>query len=161
MSIIYDALKKVEKTSGAEKADKSKKPYYKVYFFYILIAAVGILLANAFFNFISGSLRPGQKITPINISPPPKQSPPPPVPSPIAPEAELQPQQSGVVGKQLAPQWILNGIFFSENEGYALINNQIVRQGDTISGATVVKISSNEAELSFADSVIKLTTGSR
>jgi hypothetical protein len=45
------------------------------------------------------------------------------------------------------PELVLNGIFASEAGSYALINNRIVREGETISGAKVVRIYANKVEL--------------
>lgn len=54
---------------------------------------------------------------------------------------------------------MLNGVFFSENEGYALINNRIVKEGDALEGVTVKRIKLDEVELEAEDgSTIKLST---
>ena len=39
---------------------------------------------------------------------------------------------------------VLNGIFFSQEEGYALVNNHIVKVGDKVGGALVKRIDVNE-----------------
>ena len=56
------------------------------------------------------------------------------------------------------PTLILNGVFSSGEESYALINNQIVKLGDKISGAVIKKIAPEEVLLDSDGSEIKLTT---
>jgi len=53
---------------------------------------------------------------------------------------------------------VLNGIFFSEGQGYALINNQIVKESDVIDGAKVLKITSDAVELDSSGTKITLTS---
>lgn len=147
MSIIYDALKKVEKAAVTQNNPSPRnKADYKSYFLYILIAVLGIIAASLFFNFIPAFFK---KTTPPKVTAP---LPPPPQEQPVAlvpvPEVPAPPHEP--------PQFTLNGIFFSEGQGYALINNQIVRQGDEISGAIVESIAENEVELTFRGSTIKL-----
>ncbi|MDD5432878.1 MAG: hypothetical protein PHO70_07865 [Candidatus Omnitrophica bacterium] len=87
----------------------------------------------------------------------------PPAQPPAASPVSLIPQ---VVKKQFEPKsqasqepFILNGIFFSEDKGgYALVNNQIVKVGDTINGAVVKKITDELVELETEGSIIKLST---
>ncbi|MBU1125578.1 MAG: hypothetical protein KKC84_06110 [Candidatus Omnitrophica bacterium] len=52
----------------------------------------------------------------------------------------------------------LNGIFFSQNEGYALINNQIVKEGDTVAGVFVKTITVNGVELEDQGNPLTLLT---
>ena len=51
---------------------------------------------------------------------------------------------------------ILNGIFFSQDEPYALINNQIVKESETIEGATVKRIKVDEVEVEKEGSILTL-----
>ena len=53
--------------------------------------------------------------------------------------------------------FMLNGIFSSSEKSYALINNQIARVGDKISGAVIKKITSEEVLFDFEGSEIKLS----
>lgn len=153
MSIIYDALKKVEKTASPQNGGPApKKTGYRIYFFYLIIAGLGIIVANLFFNFMPVFFKRG--VVP-KIAPSPAPS--------LQPQAQIEPvtviAPEAIAARQEPaepPNFVLNGIFFSEGQGYALINNQIVRQGDLVSGATVVMITENEAELSFQGSTIKL-----
>nr|MBC8436521.1 hypothetical protein [Candidatus Omnitrophota bacterium] len=56
---------------------------------------------------------------------------------------------------------VLNGIFFSQDEGYyALVNNKIVKVGDDIDGAKVRHIDFDNVELeSEAGLLVKLSRG--
>ncbi|MBM3255779.1 MAG: hypothetical protein FJZ08_05705 [Candidatus Omnitrophica bacterium] len=63
--------------------------------------------------------------------------------------------------KKSPSELTLSGIFFSEQIGYALINNQIVKEGDKISGATVVRISLDGVDLKYEDSAINLSSQGR
>ena len=55
--------------------------------------------------------------------------------------------------------FLLNGIFFSDRDGYALVNNQIVRENDVVDGAKVTKITTNTVELDSDGKLISLSTG--
>lgn len=59
--------------------------------------------------------------------------------------------------RELKEKLVLNGVFFSEGQKYALINNQIVKVGDSIIGAKVKRITLEEVELEFEGSIIKLS----
>lgn len=160
MSIIYDALKKVGKSihngpgTIADKKEKSFKFKYKIYIFYLLVICLGIFMANIFFGLLSqpktASISKIQKPeTPLE-----KRLPPPIEESPLESQAIVL----TVPEKKSREPLVLNGIFFSQDEGYALIDNQIVKKGDVIKGATVKEITSSEVELEFEGSTIKLTT---
>jgi hypothetical protein len=157
MSIIYDALKKVEEanTAGAKpeaaKQKKHPKPKVKSYFLYALIVCLGFFIGNLVFGFLSGSApkslsidknqyaaKTGTKVKPAPLS------------FIMPPAAEVKKKQQG--------SWVLSGVFFSENEGYALINNQIAKEGDVIDGATVKRISLHGVELESAGSTVKLSS---
>ena len=157
MSIIYDALKKVEEanTAGAKpeaaKQEKHPKPKVKSYFLYALIVCLGFFIGNLVFGFLSSpppkslsiakkryAAKTGTKVKPA------------PLPLIMPPAAEVKKEQPG--------SWVLNGVFFSENEGYALINNQITKEGDVVDGATVKRISLGGVELESAGSTVKLSS---
>jgi len=55
----------------------------------------------------------------------------------------------------------LNGIFFSGSDGYALINNQIVKAGDELAGAVVLRITLDGVELKRGDKTINLYNQSK
>jgi len=145
MSIIYDALKKVDQSDinnqPSKPAPKEKKIKPKFYLLYILMICLGLLVANLIFSFFSNpskAILPAPALPPIN--------------------ATTTPQVTALTAQEESPPaLVLNGIFFSENKGYALINNQILKEGDTIEGATVVKINANAVDLKFKDFALKLT----
>lgn len=154
MSIIYDALKKVEQstksangkniTSEITKDDKKQHP--KKYLLYGTVVLFGVFAASLFFSLFS------KKPIPQELPPPAPAS----SPAPIAVTAPPALEQEAKNPEQVF--FALNGIFFSEDEGYALINNRIVKVGDEIQGATVVRITSDEVELKEADTSRILST---
>lgn len=171
MSIIYDALKKVEasihRDSLVIKPDKKeRKSKFKNYLprtklvrglLYILVICLGFFIANIFFGVIS---KPSIM---VKSKPPVTQKEAlPPLPSLIPKEETLLDTSLPVsTERRAAPLLVLNGVFFSENEGYALINNRIVKKGDVIDGAVVMQINLDGVECKFEDSIIKLSSGSR
>lgn len=157
MSIIYDALKKVEEAKRITypkeiiKEDKSK---YKIYLIYGLIVCFGVFIASIFLGRFSKPLE-------TNIHQVAKDLPQiektlaEPIPKPIVPIStplSVESKEESLIS------FVLNGIFFSEDEGYALINNQIAKVGDVIEGARVLRISLDEVELESKGSTIKLST---
>lgn len=177
MSIIYEALKKLEKnqTTPAPAAkegqpqEKPKNNLLKTLGGFLLIAVIGFAGASLFFSLFTKPLSPKQAATPNNI--PVKEAPlPKPEPAPIRQEQIPQPapqtetpqpasQEKQEPQANPKPQFILNGIFFSGEEGYALINNQILKEGDTIEGAIVKHISAeNGVELDLNGSPVKLNS---
>jgi len=161
MSIIYDALKKVEATAANEpktEIKKSAKPKTNTFLLYVLIICLGLFIANILYGLIS-------KKTPLKITGLATKT------QSSVDKKELVSQPSGKtpvpeintsVGngietpKEPPPSFVLNGVFFSGAEGYALINNRIVKKGDKIDGATVTQIFLDEVELDFGGSTIKL-----
>lgn len=150
MSIIYDALKKVENSAvlPAQEPDKKRIPGCSKYFISALILALGIFTAYFFFNFLDNK----KTASPLSSAGKGKAA-----PSRPQPSASIKPLPK----PETAPDFILNGVFFSDNEGYALINNQIVRQGDIIGNAAVSKISEDAVELKAGTSTIKLSTSNQ
>lgn len=158
MSIIYDALKKVEKNINlepkVEKLEKTKLQFFKVrpglYLIYILVACIGIFSGNLLFNLLSRpksiSFKQTQPSLPIQGT----------ETETIHSAQFLKPLPKTKERNEPEESFVLNGIFFSDNEGYALINNQIVKIGDTIKGATVKDIKLNEVELETPSGIIKI-----
>jgi len=178
MSIIYDALKKVEGKFDESSQDKENfKPREKTWmniFLGVMAIGAGFFIAAVIFNsgffdrFIKGGynvLPPAKSIITMNDTKTP----------PIIPleksqpatetghPKDITPEESATkpILNEVAPTLTLNGVFFSENEGYALINNQIVREGDTISGAEVVRITMDGVELKANGRSIKLLSGKK
>lgn len=161
MSIIYDALKKVEKSSSINlkvKTEKESKPKFKIYLLYLLVGCSGLFIANILFSFFARPLKnninivaksqPALKIMhDMDI--------------PLGAPKAAPSLETPISSPEENTKFVLNGLFFSQNEGYALINNRIVKEGDEIEGATVVEIRLNEVELQRAGSIIRLSTESK
>lgn len=152
MSIIYDALKKVE-TPGRdedkrEPPDKGAPKPRRRKLRYILLISVGAFAAGTLLWFTG---HPARLLTKITVLLPAKEG-----KSAFSGRAAGPPVN--MVLDRLSSKLILNGIFFSGDEGYALINNRIVKAGDEIEGAVVRQISAEEVELEFRGSRIKLST---
>lgn len=173
MSIIYEALKKVEKSTPPQKIDSQNinrsKP--KVYFLYILLVCTGIFIANIFFGFLTQKSKakvnsPIVKTQQVSINKTQALALPQGLPNTestskeISPPEIKEPSLSITAGaqRQSPPALTLNGVFFSQDEGYALVNNRIVMEGDLVEGAQVKQITLDTVELDFRGSVIKLTT---
>lgn len=140
MSIIYDALKKVENKLGQPKTQDlrimplAKKNFpIKIFVLFLAVLALGFLMAKVLFSFgfiekvipaaslpkpPSTSKAPKQQV--INIPPELNEKSGPVEPGVSAPSRDKTPDFSSLV---------LNGVFFSGQEGYALINNQILKRG--------------------------------
>ncbi|MDI6606373.1 MAG: hypothetical protein QME65_04455 [Candidatus Omnitrophota bacterium] len=172
MSIIHEALKKVEKSVDSYSPAKEIRippPGRKInkYLIYALIFCFGLFIENTFFLFIlrpQNTYRESQlQLSSEMISDPLKElpedtplvttelasSPETPSPAKIA-EDEPEAQRTALV---------LNGIFFSQDDGYyALINNKIVKVGDDVDGAIVKYIDLDNVELeSEAGLLVKLS----
>ncbi len=162
MSVIYDALKKVNESTGANppapRQEKNKKKAPQAYLVYILVLALVLFIANLSFSLFAHP--PAQNKTaaapaaPLKteVAPPPLALPPPPAPPPDLTAKALE------TPKTPSPSFVLNGVFFSQDAGFALINNQIVREGDKVCGATVLSITHDLVELKSEDSTITLRT---
>ena len=163
MSIIYEALKKVEKSQTtttpkvAEVENKNKTPPEKTkpYFIYILIILFCVFIANTFFSLISKKALFVKTLSSITKAT---------VPQAIVAPQVAQIEKAGApvtpVTTQPTPtpaQLVLNGIFFSKNDGYVLINNKILKEGDAIDGAIVKKITLDGVELDAGGNMIKLS----
>lgn len=150
MSIIYDSLKKIEKG----KIPASTKPKdevlknLKLIAFYGIFSLMGALLSIFAFKHFFGNPS-GPKKTRYASK------------AKAAVPAPLKDVHRATPALKMAAPLALNGIFFSENEGYALINNQIVQEGDEVEGAYVQKISEDEVELKNNAGLVKLTTSAR
>ena len=47
------------------------------------------------------------------------------------------------------PNFNLNGLVYAHNDSYCLINGKVIKVGETVGGATLVKVTPNEAELNY------------
>ena len=182
MSIINEALKKTEaylqKNSAKDNLMAPKPTEAKPFLLYILILLAGLLLGNFIFNLLSHKLQSNGLASnstqvhglpsfrqnqaeshKIQTTQTPKKNVLPIIQttnsSPIAALPSQPPEEN-----KATPQasFVLNGIFFSDNDGYALVNNQIVRTDDYVDGAKVGLITPNTVELNNAGETITLST---
>lgn len=153
MSIINEALKKTEEHLQKNTARviplPSKPVRAKPVILYLLILLAGLLLGNFVFNLLRHQIQTTQTIK-KNVLPVVQTTVLPPAPVlPVVPIPEKKPRDVN---------FILNGIFYSDNDGYALVNNQIVRENDYVDGAKVGLITTNSVELDYAGEKIMLTS---
>lgn len=154
MSIIYDALKKVEKASNIAlevQVAKERKPGFQLRNY--LLSALAILLVLYIANLYRLNFKPAQKTQSLALS---EQTPAPPIlpQEPLAAE-EIPPPPEPLV--KPTPTLVLNGLFYAQDESYVLINNQIVREGDAVDGAIVTQILPDAVELEFEGKPIRLS----
>lgn len=141
MSIIYEALKKVE-----PQLENKRRPKPATRRKNHIIAAFIVIVLGAALSFT------------ILFTAPTAATPQKPVLRPPTPKPQAKTPQPRQTFPPPSPrEFALTGIFFSEGQGSALINNSIVSESDTIEGAKVVKITLNEVELEIAGQVTKLT----
>ena len=163
MSIIYDALKKAQKAFNfnpkvtLETKPKDRKGRYALYILYVLVVCIGLVVGNAIFGFLPHAEKPSSKHA-KSIQP---QTSPPPTPV-IVTLYETTPAEGINITKKTQVSLLLNGVFSSEEEGYALINNRVVKEGDEIEGLSVKRVNLDNVELAAKDgSVIKLSINQR
>jgi len=162
MSIINDALKKtdrlIKKSSNLPGADimAAHRPKKKNYLIFALAVIAGLIIGNTALNYFSRSAKPPEiKVSGISAVPPANAA----LPAQKAVAVEpAAPEPAPEAKKPAVPDFILSGIFFSDSGGYALINNQIVKRGDTVKGATVLSVSLDTVKLDAAGQLIVLTT---
>lgn len=160
MSIIYDALKKVEKINDMSSPIKTKmdrKPKLKPYLLYTLVIVLGFFIANILFNIFTKPFQNNTKVL-VRTDVVTKIQPHPELPQDAPSSLETNLPLPLKTQKQPPPSLVLNGVFFSGDEGYALINNQIAKVGDIIDGAKVLQITLEEVELEAEGVTIKLPT---
>ena len=171
MSIINEALKKTEeylqKNSAKDNLMAPKQADAKPFLLYILILLAGLLLGNFIFNLLShkaqdnglSSSRQNQAEShKIQTTQAPKQNVLSIIPTTNSPLIAALPSPPPEENKTAKTSFVLNGIFFSDNDGYALVNNQIVRENDYVDGAKVGLITTNTVELDNAGEIITLST---
>lgn len=153
MSIINEALKKTELHIQQFEAKKNsppdKLPGPKPFLLYILILLLGISLSSFIFSLLGHKIKTAQapNKTAISLQQPAVFAPP--------PETAAAKKEEKNVPEAA---FVLNGIFFSDNDGYALVNNQIVRENDSVDGAKVTRITANTVELNNQEKPIILST---
>ncbi|MDP2831311.1 MAG: hypothetical protein Q8O02_03595, partial [Candidatus Omnitrophota bacterium] len=132
MSIINEALKKTEeylqKNSAKDNPLPPKPPGPKPLLLYILILLAGLALGNFIFNLLSYKIQTTAQTSEKNAFAV--------IPAANSPPLPALPSQLAEKTKPVETGFVLNGIFFSnEDGGYALVNNQIVRENDYVDGA--------------------------
>lgn len=183
MSIIYDALKKIEKVGSGTPAvvtDKQKNSLRIIAILFLPVVISGVFAANKFFDYISRSEAKLPSLDKaVSLSPAKTQALPPvkaqtSLPdgtgaavsvvqpavkqaSPLAVGATSPNKLPEEVRKTQPPELTLSGIVRSADSSFALINNRVVKIGDKISGATVMQISESEVELKIDDLKFKLS----
>ena len=152
MSIINEALKKTEehlqKKTAKDNPLSAKPSGSKPFLLYIVILLVGLLLGNFIFTMLKHK-------TQGNASPPAAQAKQSLASNPPSPA--ILPSQPPEIKTLPEANFVLNGIFFSDNDGYALVNNQIVRENDYVDKAKVELITADSVELDNAGQRITLT----
>jgi type II secretory pathway component PulC len=170
MSIIYDALKKVDKEKVSHGEGEFRRPPFKQYFVYGMVVFLGVVIAHFSFKLLVthketftrlGDKQVSQKTKVFSSRKPPEVVPSV-TPSSVADAVPPSPPAQAVSPtteslRQTPSSLVLSGVFFSENEGYALINNRILKQGDTIDGARLIKVGLDAVELEFKGETFKLT----
>ncbi|RJO64325.1 MAG: hypothetical protein C4540_04230 [Candidatus Omnitrophota bacterium] len=160
MSIIYEALKKLGKHPAQHQAQVEspsiiQKAKTRPVAIYIILAITGMFIAKKGFDYLFPPLpnTPSSVQTaPVSpVQPAVHEAPLLPLPAPAVVENEAVPQT------EPREQYTLNGVFSSGNDSYALINNQIVRLGEKVDGATVEKITADSVELSTQEGQLILT----
>ena len=158
MSIINEALKKTEqsihKNAAKEALPSGRKLAIKHYVIYILILIAGLFLSNFIFTLISAKVKTSSGLNQSlsSTNQPVKEI------SPILSTAIVTSAPVFKENKTPGADFVLNGIFFSDHNSYALVNNAIVRENDFVDGAKVKTISANTVELDSGDKRITLTT---
>ena len=186
MSIIQDALKKVQKKEekstfpSVEKLDFDRAfggqiklknievPAQKTPKVYLLLLLISVLiLALTIFVLIDIERQNTKKYIPgyakqeapskqevVHKPLPPKESPAPAMISGYAPFSStsvfLKTEAKNV------PKFLLNGVMYLEGGPQAIVNNAVVKEGDVVEGARVVKINRNDVIMRFKDEEITL-----
>jgi hypothetical protein len=131
-----------------------------------LVVCLGFFIANIFFKILPQPVStkptivaknpvPLDKKQDITTSQSAQETQTPQATSSLPDETRVEPQKVSPLA------FVLNGVFFSGDEGYALINNQIVKKGDKVKGATVKQITLEEVDLEWEGSLIKLSNSPR
>jgi hypothetical protein len=162
MSVIYDALNKLDKSKSPDVKPDPKKgdgPGWKIYLLCGVVVFFGYFAARALFGHISKDKYESfteareTKVARINAAKAARLS---------AMKSSI-PKALAAFSKEIAKPkhlpLVLDGIVYAADDSYALINNKILKVGDKIEGAKVLRIEQDYVELKTADSKpFKLTT---
>ncbi len=127
---------------------------------YLLVICLGMALGNLTYNFFIHKNASRAKTEAVSLA----KTAPSPQPQPDS-QTAAPPSQNSAIATPLLPSpepptLTLNGVFFEQGEGFALINNNIVRVGDEIEGAKVKEITITCVSLEFDGKTIKLLSPS-
>ncbi|MFC1804755.1 hypothetical protein ACFLZ3_02885 [Candidatus Omnitrophota bacterium] len=170
MSIIYDALKKVEKSNTQGDNRPATKPHLnqlepkaklKIKPQYLLLILVGLIGAVAIVTIT------GKRLNSAGILQRKQETEIPPVRKVEVPtvKIEIPAPETSEQGIAQSPQgsperfftiFSLNGIFVSQDDSYALVNNKVVRKGDTVNGATILEIYEDGIDLQVGTKTFSL-----
>ena len=154
MSIINEALKKTEQSIHKNSLPEIPKSATKPYIIYILILIAGLFLSNFVFVLLRHKTETAVTVkkSPDLTDQPVKEI------KTIPPISVVTPEPTLEENKTPQANFVLSGIFFSDNDSYALVNNKIVRENDSVDGATVKTITANTVELDSKGLLITLAT---
>ncbi|MBI4981684.1 MAG: hypothetical protein HZC15_00825 [Candidatus Omnitrophica bacterium] len=146
MSIIHDALKKVEQAQNVKAQNVITPENHsghgrKNNFIFVIFAVVfGLFTLNLLLKY-----SPDKAVKKVV--------------QPLPVEAKLTSFSESFALKtsNKTVSLVLNGVFLADNEWFALINNQIVKKGQEINGAVLKNISFDEVELDSQGSILKLS----
>jgi hypothetical protein len=140
---------------------------FKIIFLYILLIGIGGVLAKYAFDFFVP--KPQKPVTPqlINVNAKPASQPlikivpgkQQPAASSSSSAAKKQDQPLASLKKKLnqtVNPFVLSGIFFSGEQNYCIINDKVLGEGDSVEGAKVIRISSEEVELQLNEKTLRL-----
>lgn len=167
MSIIYDALQKVGSSIDLAPEAKAKKrgPRLALYLLLAVVIGVALFFGWRFFSpAVKSAIAPVKEeaILPPAATPPAEEA----VSVKEEPAAVLEPSSSPLPAEpeeeiEPLPSFISSGVFFSEGEAFALVNNRIVKEGDTIEGAKVLKITLEGIMLDYNGSPIEISSANK
>jgi len=151
MSIIYDALKKIDNVV-VKKPEKnlSKKKNISLY---LLSICLGFVLAYFLLNLFTKFTLKNESLGILLEKKLMKKEKEFALPTYI----ENNNETVKVLSEQTSlPNLVINGIFFSQDASYCLINNQIMKEGDVIEEATLERITPEAVILKYKNSTLTL-----
>jgi len=171
MSIIFDALKKVEKSqsdgSSAPPPGNGKSSLLKVVVLAVVVF-IGIFAGKMLFSALAPQIRSimssvkgasAEKIVSAGKMSAKTKTSASPLQNMLGKSSK--PAASKQAARKPSSAYELNGVFTSGDQVFALVNNEVVREGDTIQDAQVIKISIDEVTLRLKDKTITLRSNAQ
>ena len=141
MSIIYDALQKTQKNRITKSDIMTPKPRTNVLKIKLILMLTSALIVTTGFYFFSQFRHLSTSVTPIKK---------------IVQIAKTTPPQPTVENnKQLS----LQGIFSSDKNKMAMINNKMYQVGDTVDEMKIISITQKGVKLQKKNEVLTLSLG--